>query len=66
MIQQNVGEEFRQHNDVVMMMMFYHRRTLPKHRYDIIEEDYGGEGHRTRLKDQLINLRLWGAPCLSI
>ena len=45
------------------MMMFYRRRASPKHRYDIIEVDYGGEGHRTRLKyprDQL--LCLWGAP----
>ena len=30
--------------------MFYRRRALPKHRYNIIE-DYGGGGHRTRLRD---------------
>ena len=44
--------------------MFYRRRASPKHRYNIIEEDYGGGGHRTRLidlKDQLL-LCLWGAP----
>ena len=50
-IQQNVGEEFRQHDGVVTILMFYRRRALPKHRYNIIE-DYGGGGHRTRLRDQ--------------
>ena len=48
-IQQNVGEEFRQHDGVVTILMFYHRRASPKHRYNIIE-DYGGRGHRTRLR----------------
>ena len=43
-----------------MMMMFYRRRALPKHRYDIIEVDYGGGGHRTRLKT--INLCAYGVP----
>ena len=51
-IQQSVGEEFRQHDGVVTMMMFYRRRASPKHRYDMTEVDYGGGGHRTRLKDQ--------------
>ena len=51
-IQQSVEGEFRQHNGVVTMMMFYRRRASPKHRYDIIEVDYGGGGRRTRLKDQ--------------
>ena len=36
-------------------MMFYRRRASPKHRYSIFEVDYGGGGHRTRLKDQTIN-----------
>ena len=36
-IQQSVGEEFRQHDGVVTMMMFYRRRASPKHRYDISE-----------------------------
>ena len=40
-IQQSFGEEFRQHDGVVMILMFYHRRASPKHRYNIIE-DYGG------------------------
>ena len=45
------------------MLMFYRRRASPKHRYDIIEVDYGGGGHRTRLKDPRDQLLcLWGAP----
>ena len=65
-IQQSVGEEFRQHDGVVTILMFYRRRASPNHRYNIIE-DYGGGGHRTwlrDLKDQL--LCLWGAPCPRI
>ena len=48
-IQQSVREEFRQHDGVVTILMFYRRRASPKHRYNIIE-DYGGRGHRTRLR----------------
>ena len=48
-IQQSVGEEFRQHDGVVTILMFYSCRASPKHRYNIIEE-YGGRGHRTRLR----------------
>ena len=48
-IQQSVGEEFRQHDGVVMVMMFYQCRASPKHRYDMTEVEYGGGGHRTRL-----------------
>ena len=45
------------------MMMFYRRRALPKHRYSIIEMDYGGGGHRTRLRDdQLDQLVCLGVP----
>ena len=51
-IQPSFEGEFRQHDGVVTMMMFYRRRASPKHRYNIIEVDYGGGGHRTRLKDQ--------------
>ena len=40
--------------------MFYRRRASPKHRYNIIEEDYGGGGHRTRLRDQEINCCVYG------
>ena len=54
-IQQSVGEEFRQNDDVVTVLMFNCRRASPKHHYNIIEEDYGGGGHRTRLRDQEIN-----------
>ena len=58
-IQQSVGEEFRQHDGVVTILMFNCRRASPKHRYDIIEVDYGGGAHRTRLRyprDQLLCL----------
>ena len=54
-IQQSFGDEFRQHDGVVMMMMFYRRRASPKHFYSIVEVDCGRGGHRTRLKDQTIN-----------
>ena len=33
------------------MMMFYRRRASPKHRYDMTEVEYGGRGHRTRLRN---------------
>ena len=42
-IQLSVGEEFRQHDGVVTILMYYCRRASPKHRYNIIE-DYGGLG----------------------
>ena len=50
-IQQSVGEEFRPHDGVVTILMFYRRRASPKHRYNIIE-DYGGGGHRTQLRER--------------
>ena len=60
--QQGVGDEFRQHDDVVTMMMFYRRRASPKHRYDMTNVEYGGGGHRTRLRndheDQLVCLEV--------
>ena len=43
-IQQSVGDEFRQHDGVVTMMMFYRRRALPKLRDDMTEVEYGGGG----------------------
>ena len=43
-IQPSFEREFRQHDGVVTMMMFYRRRASPKHRYDMIEVDYGGGG----------------------
>ena len=52
--------EFRQHDSVVTMMMFYRRRASPKH--SIIKVDYGGGGHRTRLKDQTMNCCVYGVP----
>ena len=60
-IQPSVEGEFRQHDSVVTMLMFYRRRASPKHRYNIIE-DYGGGGHRTRLRDQEINCCVFGVP----
>ena len=51
-IQPSVEGAFRQHDGVVTMMMFYRRRASRKHRYDMIEVDYGGGGHRTWLRDQ--------------
>ena len=63
-IQQSVGQEFRQHDGVVTILMFNRRRASPKHRYNMTEVEYGGGGHRTRLRndheDQLVCL--WGAP----
>ena len=44
------------------VMMFYRCRASPKHRYDMTEVDYGGGGHRTLLKDQLINFFVSGVP----
>ena len=59
-IQQSVGDEFHQHNGVVTILMFYRRRASPTHRYDMTEVEYGGGGHRTRLRndheDQLVCL----------
>ena len=68
LIQQGVGDEFRQHDGMVTVMMFYRRRASPKHHYDMTEVEYGGGGHRTRLRndheDQLVYP--WGAPCPRI
>ena len=36
--------EFRQHDGVVTMMMFYRRRASPKLRDDMTEVEYGGGG----------------------
>ena len=46
---------------MVTILMFYRRRASPKHRYTIIE-DYGGGGHRTRLRDQEINCCVFKVP----
>ena len=35
LIQQSVGEEFRQHDGVVTILMYYRRRASPKHRDDL-------------------------------
>ena len=67
-IQQSVGDEFRQHDGVVTMMMFYRRRASPKLRDDMTEVEYGGGGHRTRLRNDLEDqLVCFGVPpCLRI
>ena len=36
-IQQSFGEEFRQHDGMVTILMFNQRRALPKHRYNMTE-----------------------------
>ena len=65
-IQQSFGDEFRQHDGVVTMMMFYRRRASPKLRDDMTEVEYGGGGHRTRLRndheDQLLCLGVPRCP----
>ena len=61
-IQLCVEGEFRQHDGVVTILMYYRRRASPKHRYDIIEVDYGGGGHCTRLRDPRDQLLL----CLEV
>ena len=62
-IQPSVEGEFRQHDGVMTVMMFYRCRATPKHRYDMTEVEYGGGGHRTRLRndheDQLV---CYGVP----
>ena len=67
-IQQSVGDEFRQHDGMVTMMMFYRRRASPKLRDDMTEVEYGGGGHRTRRRndhvDQLVCPRV--PPCPRI
>ena len=51
---------------MVTMLMFYRRRASPKHRYSIIEADYGGGGHRTWLRDQEINCCYFGVPPVPV
>ena len=50
-IQQSSGDEFRQHDGVVKMIMFYRRRASPKLHNNMIEVEYDGGGHRTRLRN---------------
>ena len=51
-IQQSFGDEFHQHDGVMTILMFYRRRASPKHYNGMIEVEFGGRGHRTRLRDQ--------------
>src|SRR3954466_3089977 len=67
-IQQSFGDEFCQHDGVVTILMFYYRRASPKRCNNMTEVEYGGGGHRTRLrndlKDQLVCLEV--PPCPRI
>ena len=66
-IQQSVGDEFRQHDGVVTMMMFYRRRASPKLRDDMTEVEYGGGGTAhgwERSTDQLVCLEVPPCPCI--
>src|SRR3954464_206776 len=60
------GDEFRQHDGVVTILMNYRRKASPKHCDNMTEVEYGGGGHRTRLrndlKDQLVCLGVPPAP----
>ena len=59
-IQQSFGDEFRQHDGAVM---FYWRRASPKLHDDMTEVEYGGGGHRTRLRnDHVDQLVCYGVP----
>ena len=46
-IQQSFGEEFRQHDGVVTILMFNRRRASPKHRYNMTRWNMveGGTAH---------------------
>ena len=46
-IQQSVGEEFLQHDGMVTILMFYHRRASPKH-YENMTGCVNGEGGAAR------------------
>ena len=63
-IQLSVGDEFRQHDGVVTMMMFYQRRASPKLCDDLTEVEYGGGGAPHTAKERSIDqlVCLWGAP----
>ena len=56
-IQQSVGEEFRQHDGVVTILMFYRRRASPKHRGNMTGDVNCGGGCRTRLTVDLVYYR---------
>ena len=51
LIQQSFGDEFRQHDGMVTMMMLYRRRASPKLRDDMTKVEYGGGEHCTRLRN---------------
>jgi len=55
-------EEFRQHDGVVTMMMFYRRRASPKHYAGMIEVCNCGGGFHTRLGEKLVCSRVPPTP----
>src|SRR3954465_14126720 len=58
-----LGEEFRQHDGVVTILMYYRRTASPKNRDNMTEVEYGGGGHRTRLRnDHVDQLCVLGCP----
>ena len=61
-IQQSVREEFRQHDGVVTILMFYRRRASPKHRYKFYRGVWWkGAPHTAKKTITRINLCL-GVP----
>ena len=50
-IKMSVEGKLHQHDGVMTMMMLYRRRASPKLRDDMTEVEYGGGGHRTRLRN---------------
>src|SRR3954466_1463743 len=66
-IRQSFGEEFHQHDGVVTILMYYRCRASPKHYNDMTEVEYGGGGHRTRLRnDHVDQLCVQGVPLASV
>src|SRR3954470_1750285 len=67
-IQQSSGErEFRQHDGVVTILMYYYRRASPKRCNNMTEVEYGGGGHRTRLRnDHVDQLCVLGCPLAPV
>src|SRR4051812_14771828 len=62
-----LGEEFRQHDGVVTILMCYRRRASPKHCDNMTEVEYGGGGHCTRLRnDHVDQLCVHGVPPASV
>src|SRR4051812_13234275 len=57
-----LGEEFRQHDGVVTILMNYRRRALPKHRDNMTEVEYGGGGHPAEERSRRSTCVSMGCP----